>query len=108
MTAFTTAFSSLTELILLESPFILASNTPYITVVPLTNMNLINQSPWCQAKVAVTVNPWTLSNQIFKIGTASPITSYTITDFTFSHNLACTDTTSYTYKATLSSGVALP
>ena len=108
MTAFTTAFISLTKCNLLDRPFILGSNTSDITVVPLTNMNLISQSPWCPAKVAVTVNPLTVSNKIFKIGTVSPTTSYTITDFTFSYIPACTDTTSYTYEATLSSGLALP
>lgn len=108
MIAFTTPFISLTQCNLRESPFILASNTSGIIVTPLTNMNIISQSSWCPAKMALTVDALTLSDQIFKIGTASAITSYTFTDFTYSYSPACTDTTSFTYKATLSGGVALP
>ena len=108
MITFTNPFNSLTQCNLRESPFILASNSSDIKVFPLTNINLISQSLWCPAKVALTLGSWTLSDQIFKIGTASPTTSYTITDFTYSFSPACTDTTSYTYKATLSGGVALP
>lgn len=108
MTEFPTVFRSLTQCNNIDSPFRLASDTSDITVTPLTNMNLVSQSSWCPAKVAVKLNPWTLSDQIFKIGTPSPITAYTITDFTFSYSPPCTDTTSYTYKATLSGGAALP
>jgi len=72
-------------------------------------MNLISQTSWCPEAVTLTIDSvWSLSDQLYKIGDAAPVLSYTFTDFGYTYTSTCSDTTSYTYRATLASGASLP
>jgi len=103
------AFNSMKNTFALTTPKVLASSTLSVSLRALLTSNAVDQSSWCGASTTLTLNPFTLSNQLHKLGDPTSPTSLTLPSaLTFSSPTTCTETSLIpTYKVTLSSGSAL-